>query len=144
MLAVIPLSNFRTFSSSQKETPHPAAITYCLPPLPNPACVCVCSQLYPTLCDPMHYSPQGSSVQGTQVPGKNIGSGLPFLILGSLPDPGIEPPSPVSPALQVDSLLLHHLGSSPRLPLIYFLFLQICLFLVFHIYGMAQYMVLCN
>ena len=31
-------------------------------------------------------------------------SGLPFPSPGDLPDPGIEPASPVSPALQVDSL----------------------------------------
>ena len=38
-------------------------------------------------------------------------SELPFLPLGNLPDPGIEPVSPASPALQVDSLLLNHQGS---------------------------------
>ena len=32
-------------------------------------------------------------------------SGLPFLSPGDLPDPGIKSMSPVSPALQVDSLL---------------------------------------
>ena len=32
-------------------------------------------------------------------------SGLPFPSPGDLPDPGIEPMSPASPALQVDSLL---------------------------------------
>ena len=31
-------------------------------------------------------------------------SGLPFPSPGDLPDPGVEPASPVSPALQVDSL----------------------------------------
>ena len=31
-------------------------------------------------------------------------SGFPFPPPGDLPDPGIEPVSPVSPALQVDSL----------------------------------------
>ena len=35
-------------------------------------------------------------------------NGLPFPILEDLPDPGIEP---VSPALQVNSLALNHLGS---------------------------------
>ena len=35
-------------------------------------------------------------------------SGLPRLSPGELPDPGIEPTSPVAPALQVDSLLLSH------------------------------------
>ena len=38
-------------------------------------------------------------------------SGLPFPLPGDLPDPGIEPGSPASPALQVNSLLLNHLGS---------------------------------
>ena len=31
-------------------------------------------------------------------------SGLPFPTLGNLPNPGIEPTSPISPALQADSL----------------------------------------
>ena len=31
---------------------------------------------------------------------------------GDLPNPGTEPESPVSPALQADSLLLSHQGSS--------------------------------
>ena len=35
-------------------------------------------------------------------------SGLPFPSPGDLPDPGIEPTSPESPALQVDSVLLNH------------------------------------
>ena len=38
-------------------------------------------------------------------------SGLPFPSPGYLPKPGIEPASPVSPALQADSSSLHHLGS---------------------------------
>ena len=43
-------------------------------------------------------------------PGKNIGVGGPPP--GGLLDPGIEPASPVSPAL-VDSLPLSHLGGYP-------------------------------
>ena len=39
-------------------------------------------------------------------------SGLPFLLPGDLPDTGIKPASPVSPALQEDSLLLSHQASS--------------------------------
>ena len=35
-------------------------------------------------------------------------NGLPFPPPGDLPYPGIEPISPLSPALQVDSLLLTH------------------------------------
>ena len=36
---------------------------------------------------------------------------MPFPTLRDLPDPGIEPASPLSLALQVDTLPLHHLGS---------------------------------
>ena len=42
-------------------------------------------------------------------------SGLPFPFPGDLPDPGIELASPVTPALQVNSLLLGHWGSPSRL-----------------------------
>ena len=38
-------------------------------------------------------------------------SGLPFSPLRDLPDPGIEPKSPVSLALQENYLLLSHQGS---------------------------------
>ena len=38
-------------------------------------------------------------------------SGLPLPSSWDLPDPGTEPRSPASPALNVDSLPLHHLGS---------------------------------
>ena len=37
-------------------------------------------------------------------------SGLPFPSPADLPNPGIKPISPVSPALQVDALLLNHWG----------------------------------
>ena len=39
-------------------------------------------------------------------------SGLPCPPPGDLPDPGIEPASPMFPALQADSLLLSHQGGS--------------------------------
>ena len=42
-------------------------------------------------------------------------SGLPFPSPGDLPDPGMEPLSPASLALQADSLLLETLGK-PQLP----------------------------
>ena len=51
-------------------------------------------------CDPMDYSPQGSSVRGTFQ--ARILDWVDFL------DPRIEP---MFPALQVDSLLLSHQGS---------------------------------
>ena len=67
------------------------------------ACVCVRSlQLCPTLCNPMDCSPPGYSVH--RIFRQEYWSGQPFLPLGDLPDPNIEPVSPVSPALQTDSL----------------------------------------
>ena len=60
---------------------------------------CLVAQSCLTLCNTMHCSPWGSSVQG-RVPW----SGLPLPFLGDLPDPGAKPVSPVSLALQADSL----------------------------------------
>ena len=55
---------------------------------------------------------------------------LPFPSPGDLPDPGIEPISPVSPALQVDSLSLSHQGSLQAVSLLsnmdVFYFLSCC------------------
>ena len=48
-------------------------------------------------------------------PGQEYRSVLPFPSLGDLPNPGIEPMSPVSPAQQVNTLPLCHL-ESPKLP----------------------------
>ena len=45
-------------------------------------------------------------------PRQEYWSGLPRPPSGDLPNPGIEPMSPESPALQVDSLLLSHQGST--------------------------------
>ena len=42
-------------------------------------------------------------------------SGLPFLPPGDLPHPGIKPDSPVSPALQADSLPAEPSGKSSHL-----------------------------
>ena len=62
-------------------------------------CVCLVTQLCPTLCDPMDYTPPGSSVHG--ILQATYWNGLPFPSPGDLPNPGIEP---ISPALQADSL----------------------------------------
>ena len=64
----------------------------------------VCAQLLSclTLCDPMDCSPPGFSVHG--ILQQEYCSGLPCLTPGVLLNPGIEPSSPVSPALQADSL----------------------------------------
>ena len=47
-------------------------------------------------------------------PGKNTGMGC--LLQRIFPNPGIKSPSLVSPAMQVDSLLLNHQGSPGGLP----------------------------
>ena len=77
----------------------------------NSSCkFCMCVQSCLTLWDPMDRSTQGSSVHGI-LQAQEYWSGLPFPPPGDLPDSGIEPTSPVSPALQADSLPLSHVGS---------------------------------
>ena len=65
-----------------------------------------CIRLFVTLCTEVLQAPlsMGFSQQ-------EYWSGLPGEDPGNLPDPEIEPASPVSPALQVDSLPLSHWGS---------------------------------
>ena len=64
-------------------------------------CVCACALLLShvrTLCDSMDCSPPTvSSVH--EISREEYWSGFPFPSLGYLPDPGIEPMSPASPAL---------------------------------------------
>ena len=73
--------------------------------------VCVHAQLFLTLCDPRDYNLPDSSVH--EIFQARI-SALLFPSLGDLPDPGIKPTSPVSPALQANSLPLSHQGSLQR------------------------------
>ena len=66
-------------------------------------------QLSPTLCDPADCSQPGSSIHG--ILQARI---LEWVVMPpprDLPNPGIEPTSPVSPALQADALPLNHQGS---------------------------------
>ena len=64
------------------------------------ACVSAKSlQLCPTLCDPMDFSPPGSSIHRI-LQAKTLGW-VARPPPGDPPDPGIEPMSPASPALQV-------------------------------------------
>ena len=63
--------------------------------------VCLFAQLCPTLCNLMDYSRSGSSVHRILQARILEWSGLPFPSPGDLPDPEIEPRSPV---LQADSL----------------------------------------
>ena len=60
------------------------------------------SESCPTLCNPMDCRPPGSSVHGLSK--QEYWSGFPNPPPGDLHDPGIEPSSHVSSALQVDSL----------------------------------------
>ena len=56
--------------------------------IPCMCCVlCLVAQSYPTLCDPMDYSPPGSSLHGDS-PGKNAGVGCHALLHGIFPTQG--------------------------------------------------------
>ena len=57
----------------------------------SPPSMCVCAHC---LCDPMDYTPLGSSVH--RISRQEYWRGLPFLSPGDLPHPGIEP---IYPAL---------------------------------------------
>ena len=62
----------------------------------------MCSQSCLTLCNPMDCSPESSYVHEIFHVRMGLGlgwSGLPFPPSGDLPDSGIKPASPVSPAL---------------------------------------------
>ena len=58
--------------------------------------VLCCAPLCLTLCNPMGCSPPGSSVRGIS---QEYWSGLPCLLPGDLPDPGIRPRFLTSPVL---------------------------------------------
>ena len=80
-------------------------------------CICVCvfvwvAQLCPTLCDPMNCSPPGSFVHG--ILQAIYWSGLLFSSLGDLPNPGIEPRSPVLQADSSQSELAKLFNENPR------------------------------
>ncbi|CAN0429590.1 unnamed protein product [Rangifer tarandus platyrhynchus] len=63
-------------------------------------------QLFATLCTVVHQTPLSMGFSRQE-----YWSVLPCLPPGDLPDPGIEPTSPVAPALQADSLPLSQQGS---------------------------------
>ena len=87
----------RVSKSAMELMPEPRLLTP-RPPLYLPPCVYVCdrlvisfnavlclvAQLYPILCNPMDYSPPGSSVLGDS-PGKNTGVGSLSLLQGDFP-----------------------------------------------------------
>ena len=69
-------------------------------------CVQSITESWWTLCNPLDYSPLGSSVHGI-FQARNW-SGLPYAFPGDSPNSGIKP---ASAALEADSLLLNHWGS---------------------------------
>ena len=75
-------------------------------------CVCVCAlshaQLFATLWTVAHQAPL--SIGFTR---QEYWSGLPSPPAEDLPNPGIEPASPLASALQADSLPLSYWGSPP-------------------------------
>ena len=68
----------------------------------------ICAQSCPTLYDPLNCSSPGSSVHGIFQPRILEWAAIPPP--EDLPDPGIERATPVSPALQADSLPAEPLG----------------------------------
>ena len=62
---------------------------------------CLVAQSCPTLCKPLDCSPPGPSVHG--IFQARILEWVTIPSPGDLPDPGIKPMSPMSPALEVDS-----------------------------------------
>ena len=82
-------------------------------PVSSPFYLRMCSvpQSCPTLCNPLDYILPGSSVHGFFR--QEYWSGLPFPPPGDLSNPGIKSTSPVSPALQADSLPAEPWGKFP-------------------------------
>ena len=71
--------------------------------------LCMCSKLLqscPTLCDPMDCSCQAPLSTGFSR--QDTGVGCHGLLQGTLPNPGIDPVSLASPALQADCLLVSY------------------------------------
>ena len=81
----------------------------------------------PTLYDPTDCSPPGSSAHGI-FPRQEYWSGLPFPSPGDLPDPGIEPVSPDSPALAGKLFTTE----PPGKPMIVYLDLYLYIFIYTH------------
>ena len=87
--------------------------TACLHLSPAPAWAPVCAHSRPTLCDPRTAARQAPLSMGFSR--QEYWSGLPFPSPGDLPNPGMQPTSPMSYALRVGSLLAEPLGKLGRL-----------------------------
>ena len=73
-------------------------------------CVCSVAQSCLAVWDSMDCSPPGFSVHGFLR--QEYWRGLPFPSPGDLPDPGIKPRSPVSPALQASLDIFYYFPQS--------------------------------
>ena len=71
----------------------------------------------------------GSSVHPLGLSRQGYWSGLQFPTSGDFPDPGIEPASPVSPALQTDSLLSESSEKPHKIKLVIKLGFFVCSFI---------------
>ena len=71
----------------------------------------MCAQLCPTLCDPPIVALQALLSVGFSR--QEYWSGLPFPPPGNLPHPGIEPLSPVAPALAAGFFTVEPYGTLP-------------------------------
>ena len=76
--------------------------------------MCLVAQLCPTLCDPMDCSPSGSSIRGVFQP--RILEWVAIASSRGFSWPRDEPMSPLSPALQADSLLTEPSGKPHFIP----------------------------
>ena len=72
----------------------------------------MCAQPCLTLCDLVATARQAPLSMGLSW--EEYWSGLPLPPPGDLPNSGVEPESPASPAMQMDSSPLSHLGSSAK------------------------------
>ena len=76
---------------------------------------CVHAQLCLTFCNPKEpnslWTVAHEASLSMRFSWQEYRNGLPFPSPGDLPEPGIEPTSPASPAPQVDALLMSHRGS---------------------------------
>ena len=72
-------------------------------------CSCACSVVSDSFATQWTIACQASLSRG--FPRQEYLSELPCPLPGDLPDPGVKPDSPASPALQADSLPADHLGT---------------------------------
>ena len=88
MIFIEPFTKQQDLYSFQESIKHIPKYT-----IPWARCCCLVAQSCLTLCNPMDYSPPGSSVHGDS-PGKNTGVGCHALLQGIFPTQGSNPGVP--------------------------------------------------